>query len=132
MLRTWWRGLRCKHGPMAAWNLMLWGTLLAYTSMVHVPFAPSSPCDHPPLQRPDCLLGAAQWTREALAAFLASTLVRIRRLAGGERTHFGPGPRGELVSHDDHYSHLQATHGPAPHHHAKRCWLWAEGREKVY
>ena len=50
MLCTWWQGLRRKHGPMAAWNMMLWGTLLAYTSMVNVPFAPSSPCDHPPLQ----------------------------------------------------------------------------------
>merc|ERR1719272_2368800 len=24
MLRTWWQGLRRKHGPMAAWNMMLW------------------------------------------------------------------------------------------------------------
>ena len=32
MLRTWWQGLRRKHGPMAAWNMMLWGTLLAYTA----------------------------------------------------------------------------------------------------
>merc|ERR1740130_2309217 len=32
MLRTWWQGLRRKHGPMATWNAMLWGTLLAYTA----------------------------------------------------------------------------------------------------
>ncbi len=64
MLRTWWQGLKRKHGPMAAWNAMLWGTLLAYTSMVNVPFAPSSPCGHPPLQRPARLLGAALWARD--------------------------------------------------------------------
>ena len=65
MLRTWWQGLRRTHGPMAAWNAMLWGTLFACASMARLPLACSSPRGHLPLQDPPSrLLGAALWPRE--------------------------------------------------------------------